>query len=413
MSSHKAVITGMGVVSPLGCDLNAFWKRLCDGVSGIRTISNFDAAAMDSRIAGEVAEFDVDKFISKKEQRRMDPFCYFALAAAQMAVEDSGLNFAAEDLYRCGTIVGSGIGGLQTLELQHKTLLERGPSRCSPFMIPQMIINMASGLIAIAHQLKGPNFAVVTACASSTHCIGEALRILQRGEADVIVTGGAEATVSPLGIAGFCAMHALSTRNDAPAKACRPFDAGRDGFVMGEGAGIVVLETLEHASKRGAKIYAEVAGYGATCDANHITAPVEGGEGAARAMTLAMRDGGLTPDDVDYVNAHGTSTKLNDMTETAAIKGALGEARARKIMVGSSKSMTGHMLGAAGAIEAIVCALTIKHGVVTPTINFETPDPQCDLDYVPNTARAAKVRACLNNSLGFGGHNATLLLKSV
>jgi len=413
MSLHKAVITGMGVVSPLGCDLNVFWKRLCDGVSGIRAISLFDASAMDSRIAGEVVEFDVDKFISKKEQRRMDPFCYFALAAAKMAVEDSGLNFDAEDLCRCGTIVGSGIGGLQTLEAQHKTLLERGPSRCSPFMIPQMIINMASGLIAIAHHLKGPNFSVVTACASSTHCIGEALRILQRGEADVIVTGGAEATVSPLGIAGFCAMHALSTRNDAPAKACRPFDAGRDGFVMGEGAGIVVLETLEHASKRGAKIYAEVAGYGATCDANHITAPVEGGEGAARAMTLAMRDGGLTPDDVDYVNAHGTSTKLNDMTETAAIKGALGEARARKIMVGSSKSMTGHMLGAAGAIEAIVCALTIKHGVVTPTINFETPDPQCDLDYVPNTARAAKVRACLNNSLGFGGHNATLLLKSV
>ena len=413
MSSQKAVITGMGVVSPLGCDLNAFWKRLCDGVSGIRAISLFDASAMDSRIAGEVVEFDVDTFISKKEQRRTDPFCYYALAAAQLAVKDSGLNFDTEDLYRCGTIVGSGIGGLQTLEIQHKILLERGPSRCSPFMIPQMIINMASGLIAIAHHLKGPNFSVVTACASSTHCIGEALRILQRGEADVIIAGGAEATVCPLGIAGFCAMHALSTRNDAPSKACRPFDANRDGFIMGEGAGIVVLETLEHASKRGAKIYAEVAGYGATCDANHITAPVEGGEGAARAMTLAMRDGGLTPDDVDYVNAHGTSTKLNDMTETAAIKGALGEARARKIMVGSSKSMTGHMLGAAGAIEAIVCALTIKHGVVTPTINYETPDPQCDLDYVPNTARAAKVRACLNNSLGFGGHNATLLLKSV
>lgn len=413
MSSHKAVITGMGVVSPLGCDLNVFWKRLCDGVSGIRAISLFDASAMDSRIAGEVAGFDVDKFISKKEQRRMDPFCYFALAAAKMAVEDSGLNFDAEDSYRCGTIVGSGIGGLQTLETQHKILLERGPSRCSPFMIPQMIINMASGLIAIAHHLKGPNFSVVTACATSTHCIGEALRILQRGEADVIIAGGAEATVCALGIAGFCAMHALSTRNDAPAKACRPFDANRDGFVMGEGAAIVVLETLEHASKRGAKIYAEVAGYGATCDANHITAPVEGGEGAARAMTLAMREGGLTPDDVDYVNAHGTSTKLNDMTETAAIKGALGNDRAHKIMVGSSKSMTGHMLGAAGAIETIVCALTMKHGVVTPTINYETPDPLCDLDYVPNTARTAKVRACLNNSLGFGGHNATLLLKSV
>ena len=413
MSARIVVVTGMGVVSPLGCTLENFWKRLCEGVSGVRAITQFDASAYAARIAAEVVEFDIDAFIPKKEQRRMDPFCHYAVAAAKLAVRDSGLDFAAEDPTRCGALVTSGIGGLQTLETQHTILLERGPSRCSPFMIPQMIVNMAAGLVAIDHGLKGPNYSIVSACASATHSIGEAMRLIQRGDAEVIVAGGAEATVCPLGIGGFCAMRALSTRNDAPTKASRPFDADRDGFVMGEGAGIVVLEELEHARRRGARIYCEVAGYGATCDANHITAPAAGGEGAARAMSLAMQDAKLTPADVDYVNAHGTSTELNDKNETAAIKTAFGVERAKQIMVGSSKSMTGHLLGAAGGIETVVCAFTLSRGIVTPTINQEKPDPACDLDYVPNAARQTKVRACLNNSLGFGGHNASLLLKAV
>jgi 3-oxoacyl-[acyl-carrier-protein] synthase II len=299
-----------------------------------------------------------------------------------------------------------------TLEVQHSTLLNRGPDRCSPFMIPQMISNIAAGLIAIEHGMKGPNYSVTSACASAAHSIGDGLRIIQRGDSDVIVAGGAEATVCALGIAGFCAMRALSTRNDAPEKASRPFDKDRDGFVMGEGAGIVILEDLEHARKRGARIYCELSGYGATCDANHITAPAEGGEGAARAMAIAMKDGGVTPDDVDYVNAHGTSTELNDKNETAAIKTAFGLERAKKIMVSSTKSMTGHLLGAAGGIETVACALALKNGIAPPTINYTTPDPDCDLDYVPNTARPAKLRAALNNSLGFGGHNCSLLLKA-
>jgi 3-oxoacyl-[acyl-carrier-protein] synthase II len=342
----------------------------------------------------------------------MDPFCHFAVAAAKMAVQDSGLQMSSEDPHRVGCMVGSGVGGLITMEDQHTVLMQKGPDRSSPFMIPQMIVNMASGLIAIEHGMKGPNFCVVSACASGAHSIGEAARKIQYGEADVMLAGGTEAVICPLGIAGFSAMRAMSTRNDDPTKASRPFDKDRDGFVMGEGAGIVLIEEYEHAVKRGAKIYCEVGGYGSTCDANHITAPAPGGEGAARAMSNAIRDAGMTPDMIDYVNAHGTSTPLNDKNETAAIKAALGE-HSRKVMVSSTKSMTGHLLGAAGGIETVVCALAIKHGVVPPTMNYTTPDPDCDLDYVPNVAREAKVRACLNNSLGFGGHNCSLLLKAV
>jgi 3-oxoacyl-[acyl-carrier-protein] synthase II len=400
------------VVSPLGTDLNRFWERLLNGTSGVRKITHFDASKMAAQIAAEVVEFDIDQFIPKKEQRRMDPFCHYAVAGAKLALQDSGLQMSAEDPTRVGVIVSSGIGGLMTLEVQHSTLLNRGPDRCSPFMIPQMISNIAAGLIAIEHGMKGPNYSVTSACASAAHSIGDGLRIIQRGDSDVIVAGGAEATVCALGIAGFCAMRALSTRNDAPEKASRPFDKDRDGFVMGEGAGIVILEDLEHARKRGARIYCELSGYGATCDANHITAPAEGGEGAARAMAIAMKDGGVTPDDVDYVNAHGTSTELNDKNETAAIKTAFGLERAKKIMVSSTKSMTGHLLGAAGGIETVACALALKNGIAPPTINYTTPDPDCDLDYVPNTARPAKLRAALNNSLGFGGHNCSLLLKA-
>jgi 3-oxoacyl-[acyl-carrier-protein] synthase II len=400
------------VVSPLGCDLGVFWQRLCSGYSGIRRITHFDASAMAAQIAAEVIEFEIDKFISKKEQRRMDPFCHYAVAASKLAMVDSGLTMSAEDPTRVGCMIGSGIGGLQTLEEQHSILLSRGPDRCSPFMIPQMIVNMAAGLVAIEHGLKGPNYCVVSACASGAHSIGEAMRQIQRGDADAMVAGGTEATICPLGIAGFSAMRALSTRNDAPEKACRPFDANRDGFIMGEGAGVVVVEEYEHARKRGARIYCEMGGYGATCDANHITAPAEGGEGAARAMRNAIRDAGLNPESVDYVNAHGTSTPLNDKNETAAIKGALGE-QARKVMVSSTKSMTGHLLGAAGGLETVICALALQNGVVPPTMNYETPDPDCDLDYVPNAARNVKIRVALNNSLGFGGHNSSLLMKAI
>jgi 3-oxoacyl-[acyl-carrier-protein] synthase II len=343
----------------------------------------------------------------------MDPYSHYAMAAAKLAVADSGVDMSREDARRVGVIVGSGIGGLHTLEAQHSVLIQKGPDRCSPFMIPQMICNMAGGLIAIEYGMKGPNYAVVSACATAAHCMGDAMILIQRGNADVMLAGGSEAAVTPLGIAGFCALRALSTRNDDPQKASRPFDAGRDGFVMGEGSGVLVLEELEHAKKRGARIYCELAGYGVSCDAFHMTAPDDAGEGAARSMKLAIENARLTPGDIDYVNAHGTSTELNDRCETAAIKAALGEARARQIMVSSTKSMHGHLLGAAGGVESIVCALAIQHQVAPPTTNYETPDPSCDLDYVPNTARPARIRACLNNSFGFGGHNATLVLKEL
>jgi 3-oxoacyl-[acyl-carrier-protein] synthase II len=407
----KVVITGMGVVSPLGCELGTFWDRLTAGQSGIGLIDKFDTTDHGVKIAGQVVDYDADPYMDSKEQRRVDEFCRFAIVASQLAVDDSGLQLDVEDKDRIGVIVGSGIGGLQTLETQHNVMLKRGPRRCSPFMIPQMITNMAAGMVAIRHGCRGANYAVVSACASAAHCIGEAVNIIRRGDADVIMAGGSEAAVSALGIAGFNSMKALSTRNDEPQKASRPFDAERDGFVMGEGGAIVILEEMERAKARGATIYCEVGGFGMTCDAYHMTAPSETGEGAARAMKQAVADAGMNAEDVDYVNAHGTSTPLNDKIETRAIKTALGEDNARKVMISSSKSMTGHMLGAAGGIESVVCALAIHKGVVPPTINQENPDPDCDLDYVPNTAREAEVNVCLNNSLGFGGHNACLLFR--
>ncbi len=410
---RRVVVTGLGVVSPLGCTVETVWNRMVAGQSGVRPIQSFDASAFDSRIAGEVVEFNVDEFIPKKEQRRLDPFCKYGIASARLAVVDSGLDFSKENPWRSGVLVGSGIGGLQILFQQSKVFMERGPSRFSPFMIPQMITNILSGHIAIEHGLRGPNFAVISACATATHSMGEALRIIREGDADVILAGGAEAPLMELGVGGFCAMRALSTRNDDPTRASRPFDKDRDGFVIGEGAGTVVLEEYEHAVKRGARIYCELAGYGRTCDAFHMTAPDEQGTGAAEAMRLAMVNARVTPEQIDYINAHGTSTELNDKCETQAIKGALGEANARKVMISSTKSMTGHLLGAAGAIESLACAMAISKGVVPPTINYTTPDPNCDLDYVPNTAREAKVRACLNNSLGFGGHNATLCFTAI
>lgn len=383
------------------------------GQSGVRPIQTFDVSRYPSKIAGEVVEFDIDAFISKKEQRRMDPFSHYGIAAAKMAVTDSGLALDQENTERIGVVVGSGIGGLQVLQEQHGKFMQQGPSRFSPFMIPQMITNIVSGLIAIEHGLKGPNFCVVSACASGTHSLGESLRIIQHGEADVMLAGGAEAPMCDLGVGGFCAMRALSTRNDDPQKASRPFDADRDGFVIGEGAGVLVLEELEHAQKRGARIYCELAGYGRTCDAFHMTAPDDQASGASRGMKLAFEDAGLTAEGIDYINAHGTSTELNDKCETLAIKKAFGEELARKVMISSTKSMTGHLLGAAGAIESAICALVLQNGIIPPTINYTTPDPFCDLDYVPNTAREVKVRACLNNSLGFGGHNATLCFKAM
>ncbi|HOW97995.1 MAG TPA: beta-ketoacyl-ACP synthase II [Kiritimatiellia bacterium] len=413
MTGRKVVVTGLGVVSPLGCDVQKFWERLQAGHCGIRRIQTFDASAYSAQIAGEVVEFDPAPYISRKEQRHMDPFSQYGVVAAKLAVADSGLVLDQVNRERAGVVVGSGIGGLQVCYEQSRNLIERGPGRFSPFMIPQMIVNILSGQIAIEFGFQGPNFCVVSACASATHCLGESLRMIQHDEADIMIAGGAEGSICELALGGFAAMRALSTRNDDPATASRPFDKDRDGFVMAEGAGILVLEELEHAKKRGARIYCELAGYGRTCDAYHITAPAEGGAHAARGMSLAMQDAGLTPADIDYINAHGTSTPLNDKGETAAIKAALGEARARQIMISSTKSMHGHMLGAAGGVESIACAMTLKHGVIPPTINYTTPDPECDLDYVPNQARQAKVRACLNNSLGFGGHNATLCFKAV
>lgn len=410
---RKVVITGLGVVSPFGCDLAQFWQKNIAGESAIHRVSQFDVSAYPSQIAGEIRDFNADLFLSKKEQRRTDLYCQYAMAAAKLALKDSALDFSKiSDPYRAGVVVGSGIGGLQTLQTQYKILVEKGAGRCSPFMIPEMISNMAAGLIAIDFKIKGPNYAVVSACATGTHAIGDALRIIQRGDTDIMVAGGSDAGVCILGFAGFCALRALSTRNDEPEKASRPFDAGRDGFVMGDGAGILILEEYEHARKRGANIYCELSGYGATCDAFHETAPAEDGSGAAKAMALALEDSRENTEAVDYINAHGTSTSLNDKCETLAVKRALGE-HARKVMVSSTKSMIGHLLGAAGAVEAAVCALAIKNGVIPPTINYTTPDPDCDLDYVPNTAREKKIRLAMSNSLGFGGHNATLAFRAV
>ncbi len=411
---RRVVITGIGIVSPVGSDLGTFWDHIKTGKSGIGLIDKFDVSEMTAKIAGQVKGYDLGAFVPRKEQRRMDEFCHFAMGAAKMAVTDCGMDFAsAVDPTRIGVVVGSGIGGLQTLQRQHSTLVNRGPSRCSPFMIPMMISNMAGGLIAIEHGCQGPNYAIISACASAAHCIGNGARIIERGDADVIISGGAEATVCELGIAGFCSLRALSTRNDDPERASRPFDRDRDGFVMSEGSAMVVLEEYEAAKARGANIYCEVAGFGATCDAFHMTAPSSDGSGASRAMQMAMKDGGVNPDEISYINAHGTSTQLNDKGETMAIKSALGEDAARATMISSSKSMTGHLLGAAGGIETAVCAMAMRDSIIPPTINLENPDPDCDLDYVPNVARDAEVKVALNNSLGFGGHNACLCFKKV
>jgi 3-oxoacyl-[acyl-carrier-protein] synthase II len=411
MSRRKVVITGMGAITPIGNNLAEFWEGLQAGRSGgatITQIANLDG--FTSTIAAEIKNFNPEQYISKKEVRKMDPFTQYGLIASIMAMQDSGLDLAKEDLERIGVIVSTGIGGLQIMEASQDIYRERGASRLSPFIIPAMITNIVAGHVAIQYGLKGPNFCVTSACASATHSIGEALRIIQHGEADVMLAGGTEGAITPLGVGGFCALRALTTRNDDPARASRPFDLNRDGFLIGEGAGVIIIESEEHAKARGAKIYCELSGYGRTCDGHHITAPDPDATQAARGMRLAFEDAGLKAEDIDYINAHGTSTSLNDKGETLAIKKAFGD-HAYKVAVSSTKSMTGHLLGAAGGVEAIVCALAIKEGLVPPTINYETPDPDCDLDYVPNVARKMEVCAALSNSLGFGGHNATLCFK--
>jgi 3-oxoacyl-[acyl-carrier-protein] synthase II len=406
---RRVVVTGMGVVSPLGNDLDSFWNRLVAGQTGITRISSFDPSGFDTQIAGEVKEFNpLPAFPSPKEVRRTDRYSQFGVYAAWLALRDSGLDLNKVNLDEFGVYLGSGIGGLETVTEQHKILIERGPGRLSPFMIPMLISNMASGLVSMYYNLRGPNFATCSACATANHALGEAWRTLKMGDATLMLAGGAEATVVPIGIGGFCAMKAMSTRNDDPARASRPFDKERDGFVMGEGSGVLVLEDLEHAKARGARIYCELAGYGNSADAHHLTAPSPAGEGAARCMRMALRNAGLNPEDISYINAHGTSTPQGDIAETQAIKTVFSD-HARKLAVSSTKGATGHMLGAAGAVEMIVCAKALQTDTVPPTINYEFPDTECDLDYVPNTARQVRVNAIINNSFGFGGHNATLL----
>ena len=406
----RVVVTGIGAITPIGTGKDVFFKALEDGVSGLGSITKFDASEYDTKIAAEVKDFEPNAYIDKKEAKRMDRFTQFAVAASKLAIEDAVLDTNAIDQNRFGVVLGSGIGGIETLEKEYEKLATKGPNRVSPFFIPMMISNIGAGQISMTFGAKGPNTTVVTACASSTNSIGEAFRIIQGGHADVMITGGAEASITPLAIAGFCAMKAMSTRNETPQKASSPFDKNRDGFVMGEGAGILILEELEHAVKRGAPIYAEMVGYGMSADAYHITAPAPGGEGAARSMKNALADAGLSPNDVDYINAHGTSTPYNDKFETLAIKSVF-EQHAYELAVSSTKSMTGHLLGAAGGIEAIACIMAITKGVIPPTINLENPDPECDLDYVANKAKVREVDVALSNSLGFGGHNATIILK--
>jgi 3-oxoacyl-[acyl-carrier-protein] synthase II len=410
-TDRRVVITGLGIVSPMGNDLETFWKHLVDGQCGVDKITSFDASAFATRIAAQVRNFDpAPAFPSPKEVRRADRFSQFGVHAGWQALRDSGLDFNKVNRDEVGVFIGSGIGGLETVTEQHKILIEKGPNRVSPFMIPMLISNMASGMFSMYYELRGPNFATCSACATANHAIGEAWRTIKMGDASVMLAGGAEAAVVPIGIGGFCAMKAMSTRNEDPKHASRPFDKERDGFVMGEGAGVVVLEDLEHAKRRGARIYCEMAGYGNTADAYHMTAPSPGGEGAARCMRMALRNAGLKPEDVSYINAHGTSTPQGDIAETEAIKTIFGD-HARKLAVSSTKGATGHMLGAAGAVEMIVCAKSIQTDTVPPTINYEFPDPECDLDYVPNTARQMHVHAVVNNSFGFGGHNASLVAK--
>lgn len=413
MSRRRVVVTGLGLVSPVGIGVEASWSALVAGKSGIGPITLFDASTFPTRIAGEVKGFDPTQFMDRKEARRNDRFIQFALAAADMAMKDSGLDLSKEDPERIGCIVGAGIGGLGTIEDEHKVFLEKGVKKIGPFFIPSLIINLAPGQISLKYGLKGPNYSTVSACATGNHSIGDAMMVIERGMADVIVTGGCEATISPLGVGGFCAARALSERNDAPEKASRPFDKNRDGFVAGEGAGLLVVEEYEHAKKRGAKIYAELSGYGASADAYHITSPSEGGEGGARAVRMALRDAGVNPEQVGYVNTHGTSTPAGDVAECQGIKSVFGDHAKNGLMVSSTKSMIGHLLGAAGGAEAVITVLAIARGVLPPTINVEEQDPQCDLDVIPNVAREKRVDVALSNSFGFGGTNAVVLFKRV
>jgi len=409
---RRVVVTGLGVISPVGNTTNEFWDSLIHGRSGTGTVTQVNPEKFPSKVAAEVKNFDPAQWLPPKERKKTDRFVQFALAASEMAVKDSRIDFSKEDPHSCGVFIGSGIGGLHTIEEQHQIMMEKGPDRISPFFIPMLIVNMASGKVSIQYNLKGPNSCVATACATGAHATGDAYKIIQRGEAEIMVAGGSEACITPLGFGGFSALKALSCLNDTPESSSRPFDLTRDGFVMGEGCGVLILEELEHAKKRRATIYAEIAGYGMTADASHITAPDPKGDGAAQCMMRAMKDAGIKPEQINYINAHGTATPMNDRVETLAIKKALGDSIAKKIPVSSTKSMTGHLLGAAGSIEAIVCCKVIQEGIIPPTINLHQPDPECDLDYVPNQARKQKVEVALTNSLGFGGHNATLCIKA-
>jgi 3-oxoacyl-[acyl-carrier-protein] synthase II len=408
MKAVRAVVTGMGLVTPLGCNLDEYFQNLLDGKSGVSLVTKFDISEYPTKIAAEIKDFDGSKFLDKKEIRRLDLSEQYAVAASQMALDDSGLNLDSIDKDRAGVVIGSGIGGITTFEKQHELLLKSGPGRISPFFIPMMIIDMCAGLVSMRFDFRGPNYGTVSACASSSHAIYDAFRIIQRGEADIMIAGGAESTITPTSMAGFCSAKAMSTRNDEPERACRPFDKDRDGFVMGEGSGILVLESLESAQARGAKIYCEIIGGGMSCDAHHVTAPLPDGRGARMAMINALKDAELAPDQVDYINSHGTATILGDTSETKAIKAVFGE-RAYKIPVNSTKSETGHLLGSAGAVELITSILSLQASKLHPTINLDEPDPECDLDYVPHRAREFEFDIFLTNSFGFGGHNITLV----
>ena len=408
--TKRVVVTGLGAITPIGSGKEAYWEGLSSGKNGADKITHFDTSAFSTKIAAEVKDFDPSLYLDKKEARRLVRFIQFAVAASQMAIQDSGLTITPEFAPEIGTIIGSGIGGIGMLEEQAKNLMEKGPDKLSPFTVPYMICDMAAGYVSINLGAKGPNLCVVTACASGTHSIGEAYKIIQRGAATAMIAGGSEAAITPLGMASFCAARALSTRNDDPKHASRPFDKEREGFLMGEGSGIVILEELEHAKARGAHIYAEIAGYGMSGDASHITAPAPGGEGAIRAMRAALKDAGISPEKIDYVNAHGTSTELNDKYETMAIKTTFGD-HASKLAISSNKSMIGHLLGASGAVEFVATVLSIVNSVAPPTINYETKDPECDLDYVPNQSRKMAINYAMSNSFGFGGHNAILIAK--
>jgi 3-oxoacyl-[acyl-carrier-protein] synthase II len=409
-TQHRVAVTGVGVVSPIGIGKDRFWEGLVAGRSGVGRITRFDVSGWDTQIAAEVKDFDPLQWMERKEVRRNDRFVQFAYAASRLALDDARFTITRENAPRVGILIGSGIGGAETWEEQHRILIEKGPNRVSPFFIPMIIINMASGVVSILLGARGPNASVVTACATGGNAIGDAARIIQRGEADAMLAGGSEATITPLSLAGFVSMKAMSTRNDAPERASRPFDADRDGFVMGEGAGVVLLESLEQALRREAHIYGELVGYGMSGDAYHITQPDPEADGASRSIRNALYDARMQPPEIDYINAHGTSTPYNDRTETLAIKKVFGD-HAHRLAVSSTKSMTGHLLGAAGGVELVACALAIEHQILPPTINYETPDPECDLDYVPNTARPAAVRTAMSNAFGFGGHNAILILR--